>query len=92
MSFSLLFCYTSLCHCHYYFICSTKDKAGDTAASLYEMVYASSCMTTEREPKGKPDEQSEESPYKCSICDRAFSDRAEFEQHQNNMHRDQQSI
>lgn len=49
-------------------------------------------MTTEREPKGKPDEQSEESPYKCSICDRAFSDRAEFEQHQNNMHRDQQSI
>lgn len=57
MSFSLLFCYTSLCHCHYYFICSTKDKAGDNAASLYEIVYASSCMTTEREPKGKPDEQ-----------------------------------
>jgi uncharacterized C2H2 Zn-finger protein len=49
-------------------------------------------MTTEREPKKKFDEQSEESPYKCSMCDRAFSDRAEFEQHQNSMHREQQSI
>jgi hypothetical protein len=49
-------------------------------------------MTTEREQKEKFDEQREESPYKCSICDRGFFDRAEFEQHQNNMHRDQQSI
>ena len=39
MSFSVLFCYTSLCQCHYYFLCSTKDKAGDNAAaSLYEIV------------------------------------------------------
>ncbi|MDQ3968837.1 MAG: C2H2-type zinc finger protein [Thermoproteota archaeon] len=49
-------------------------------------------MTTEREPKEKFDEQREESPYKCSLCDRAFSDRSEFEQHQNSMHREQQSI
>ena len=47
-------------------------------------------MTTQRELKEKFDEQREESPYKCSICDCTFSDRAEFEQHQNNMHRDQQ--
>ena len=59
---------------------------------LYMKEYAYSCITTEREPKEKFDEQREESSYKCSICDRAFSDRAEFEQHQNNMHRDQQSI
>ena len=39
-------------------------------------------MTKERESREKIDEQREESPYKCSICDRAFSDRAEFERHQ----------
>jgi uncharacterized C2H2 Zn-finger protein len=49
-------------------------------------------MTKERESKEKIDEQREESPYKCSICDRAFSDRGEFERHQNSMHRKQQSI
>jgi uncharacterized C2H2 Zn-finger protein len=49
-------------------------------------------MTNERELKANVDEEREESPYKCSICDRAFSDRAEFEGHQNNMHREQQSI
>jgi hypothetical protein len=49
-------------------------------------------MTNERELREKIDEQREESPYKCSICDRAFSDRAEFERHQNSMHREQQSI
>jgi len=49
-------------------------------------------MTKERESKEKIDEQREESPYKCSICDRAFSDREEFERHQNNIHREQQSI
>jgi transposase-like protein len=54
--------------------------------------YAYSCMTTERERKKTFDERREESPYKCSTCDRAFSDRAEFELHQNTMHKDQQSI
>jgi hypothetical protein len=54
--------------------------------------YAYSCMTAERELKEKFDEQREESPYKCSMCDRTFSDRTEFEQHQSNMHREQQSI
>jgi hypothetical protein len=49
-------------------------------------------MTNERESKANVDEEREESPYKCSICDRAFSDRAEFEGHQNNMQREQQSI
>jgi uncharacterized C2H2 Zn-finger protein len=49
-------------------------------------------MTKERELSEKVEELREESPYKCSICDRAFSDRAEFERHQNNMHREQQSI
>lgn len=49
-------------------------------------------MTNEKESKAKVDEEREESPYKCSICDRAFFDRAEFERHQNNMHREQQSI
>jgi uncharacterized C2H2 Zn-finger protein len=49
-------------------------------------------MTTERESKENIDEKREESPYKCSICDRAFSDRAEFERHQNSRHREQQSI
>jgi hypothetical protein len=49
-------------------------------------------MTKETESKEKIDELREESPYKCSICDRAFSDRAEFELHQNNTHREQQSI
>jgi uncharacterized C2H2 Zn-finger protein len=50
-------------------------------------------MTTEGKPKEKSDERrEEESPYKCNICDRAFSDRAEFERHQNSVHREQQSI
>lgn len=49
-------------------------------------------MTMERKPKEKIDEEREESPYKCSICNRAFSDRAEFERHQNSMHSEQQSI
>jgi uncharacterized C2H2 Zn-finger protein len=49
-------------------------------------------MTKERESKERIEEQREESPYKCSICDRVFSDRAEFERHQNTMHREQQSI
>jgi uncharacterized C2H2 Zn-finger protein len=49
-------------------------------------------MTAKRESKETSDKQREESPYKCSICDRAFSDREEFERHQNSMHREQQSI
>ncbi|HZA64660.1 MAG TPA: C2H2-type zinc finger protein [Nitrososphaeraceae archaeon] len=49
-------------------------------------------MTNESESKANVDEEREESPYKCSICDRAFSDRTEFERHQNNMHGEQQSI
>jgi uncharacterized C2H2 Zn-finger protein len=49
-------------------------------------------MTNETESRKKIDEQREESPYKCSIRDRVFSDRAEFERHQNSMHREQQSI
>ncbi len=49
-------------------------------------------MIKERQSKENIDEQREESPYKCSICDRAFSDRAEFERHQNTAHREQQSI
>jgi predicted SprT family Zn-dependent metalloprotease len=60
--------------------------------SVYIEYYTYSCMTNERELREKIDEQREESPYKCSICDRAFSDRAEFERHQNSMHREQQSI
>jgi transposase-like protein len=36
-------------------------------------------MTNERELKEKIEEKREESPYKCSLCDRAFSDRAEYE-------------
>jgi hypothetical protein len=39
-------------------------------------------MTNERELKEKIDEKREESPYKCSLCDRAFPDRAEYESHQ----------
>lgn len=38
------------------------------------------------------DELKEESPYKCSFCDRAFPDRRAFESHQASVHRDQQSI
>jgi uncharacterized C2H2 Zn-finger protein len=38
--------------------------------------------------KEKVDEEREESPYKCSICDRAFSDRAEFERHKSSIHRE----
>jgi uncharacterized C2H2 Zn-finger protein len=57
-------------------------------------------MTNESESKANVDEERErererereESPYKCSICDRAFFDRAEFERHLNNMYVDQQSI
>ncbi|HEX2231198.1 MAG TPA: C2H2-type zinc finger protein [Nitrososphaeraceae archaeon] len=49
-------------------------------------------MTSQRGRKEGIDEQRQESPYKCSICDRSFSDRAEFERHQNSLHRDQQSI
>ena len=50
-------------------------------------------MTTEGKPREKSDERrEEESPYKCNICERAFSDRAEFERHQNSVHREQQSI
>jgi len=48
-------------------------------------------MTTKRESKETIDEQREESPYKCSICDRVFSDREEFERHQNSMHRENSS-
>jgi hypothetical protein len=36
-------------------------------------------MTNERELKEKIEEKREESPYKCSLCDRGFSDRAEYE-------------
>ncbi len=43
-------------------------------------------MTNERELKEKIDEKREESPYKCSLCDRAFPDRAEYESHQNMVH------
>jgi transposase-like protein len=49
-------------------------------------------MTAERVRKDKSDEERQEPPYKCSLCDRAFSDRAEFEQHQNNQRMDQRSI
>ncbi len=49
-------------------------------------------MTKEMKSKERIDDQREESPYKCSMCDRAFSDRAEFEQHQGNIHKEQQSI
>ena len=49
-------------------------------------------MTNERELKEKIDEKREESPYKCSLCDRAFSDRAEYESHQNSVHAEEQSI
>ena len=38
------------------------------------------------------DELREESPYKCSLCDRAFADRAVFERHQATDHREEQSI
>lgn len=34
------------------------------------------------------DELKEESPYKCSLCDRAFAQRAELESHQSTIHRD----
>jgi uncharacterized C2H2 Zn-finger protein len=47
-------------------------------------------MTSEGVGKEKFDQERQESPYKCSLCDRAFSDRAEFERHQNDLHRDQQ--
>jgi uncharacterized C2H2 Zn-finger protein len=60
--------------------------------ALYIRYNAYSCMTSGRVSKEKFDQERQESPYKCSLCDRAFSDRAEFEQHQNNLHRDQQSI
>ena len=49
-------------------------------------------MAKETEPNEKIDAKREESPYKCSICDRAFSERAEFERHQTNVHREMQSI
>ena len=45
-------------------------------------------MSAETEPK----ERFKESAYKCSICDRAFFDREEFERHQNSIHREQQSM
>ncbi len=51
-----------------------------------------SCMTKEMKSKEKIDDQREESPYKCSMCDRAFQDRAEFERHQGNAHKEEQSI
>jgi hypothetical protein len=62
------------------------------ACGLYQLVSTYPCMTKERECKEKIDDQREESPYKCNIWDSAFSDRAEFERHQNSTHREQQSI
>ncbi len=38
------------------------------------------------------DELKEESPYKCSLCDRAFANRAELEQHQATLHREEQTV
>ncbi len=49
-------------------------------------------MTKEMKSNEKVNEKREESPYKCSMCDRAFSDRAEFERHQSTMYREEQSI
>jgi len=43
-----------------------------------------------RDLSEKFDDMREESPYKCSLCDRAFRDRQEFERHQGSEHRDQQ--
>ena len=40
----------------------------------------------------KFDERKEESSYKCMIYDNVFSDRAEFERHQNYMGRDERAI
>lgn len=45
-----------------------------------------------RDLKEKRDDLREESPYKCSLCDRAFPDRAELEEHHGSAHREQQSI
>jgi hypothetical protein len=45
-----------------------------------------------RKAKEKFDELKEELPYKCTLCDQAFADRAAFERHQTSDHRGQQSI
>jgi hypothetical protein len=49
-------------------------------------------MATRRDRKEKFDGLRKESPYKCSLCDRVFLNRTEFERHQNSVHREQQSI
>ncbi|HJS82190.1 MAG TPA: C2H2-type zinc finger protein [Nitrososphaera sp.] len=38
------------------------------------------------------DELKKESPYKCSLCDRAFPERAELEMHQSTTHRESVSV
>jgi hypothetical protein len=49
-------------------------------------------MATRRDLEEKFDDLSEESPYKCNLCDHTFLSRMEFERHQNSVHREQQSI
>jgi len=49
-------------------------------------IYACSCMTKERVSNENIEELWEESSYIFSICDRAFSDRAEFEVYKNSIH------
>jgi hypothetical protein len=49
-------------------------------------------MTNKEDLKEKIEEKREESPYKRSLCDRAFSDRSEYESHQNSVHAEEQSI
>jgi hypothetical protein len=68
------------------------EPATDDAVLHIKWMPTDVYMATRRDLEEKFDDLSEESPYKCNLCDHTFLSRMEFERHQNSVHREQQSI